>query len=209
MAFYNGKEIIFSPRLNVASAVGTIPITENGEYDVSKYAQANVNVPLPVGSIEITSNGVVDVTEYEEAVVNVPMPEKTYEDGYNEGYDFGYEDGLADGRAEGGGGETISMLPNNLASIGEYAYENCGLTGKLIIPETVTEILSESFGSNAGLTEVVFKGTPQFVAVDAFIFCDGITTIKVPWLEDDVSNAPWGAENATIVYEYTEVLNND
>jgi hypothetical protein len=37
----------------------------------------------------------------------------------------------------------------------------------------------------------------------AFSGCANITTINVPWAEGAVENAPWGATNATINYNYT------
>lgn len=81
MAYFNGKEILFSPNVQIVGAKGEIEITENGEHDVYAYAKANVNVPITTneGSIEITENGTHSVDGYAEAVVNIPIPE--YEDG--------------------------------------------------------------------------------------------------------------------------------
>lgn len=50
---------------------GEIEITENGTYDVSTYASANVQTPVPTGTISITQNGTVDVSSYANANVNV------------------------------------------------------------------------------------------------------------------------------------------
>jgi surface protein len=53
---------------------GTKTINDNGDYDVSQYANAKVIVPTgitPSGELPITENGTYDVTNYASAVVNV------------------------------------------------------------------------------------------------------------------------------------------
>lgn len=57
---------------------GTQTITENGVYDVTTKASADVQVPQPQGSINIDSNGTVDVSSYASAVINVSIATVTY-----------------------------------------------------------------------------------------------------------------------------------
>lgn len=63
---------------------GTINITENGTYDVTNYAEAEVLTPVPTGTINITANGNnIDVSSYASANVNVQATSE-----YNAKYEF-------------------------------------------------------------------------------------------------------------------------
>lgn len=49
-----------------------------------------------------------------------------------------------------------------------------------------------------------FKGKPNSIYTSAFSGCTNLTTIRVPWAEGEVSGAPFGATNATLIYSYVE-----
>lgn len=65
-------------------STGTLNITQNGTYDVTNKASADVAVPQPSGMIIIRTNGQHDVTNYETASVNVPQPSGTVEININQ-----------------------------------------------------------------------------------------------------------------------------
>jgi hypothetical protein len=120
----------------------------------------------------------------------------------------------------------LTSLPEGITSIGNYAFSNCGKLALTSLPEGITNIGSGAFGSCTKLaltslpesitsigssafyncyklTNLTFKGTPTSISSDAFSLCRNLTTINVPWAEGVVANAPWGATNATINYNYT------
>ena len=92
----------------------------------------------------------------------------------------------------------------SLTSIGESAFNSCSNLALTSLPAGVTSIGSYAFSGCTRLTSITFKGTPTTIASSAFNSCTNLTDIKVPWAEGAVANAPWGATNATITYNYTE-----
>lgn len=71
------------------------------------------------------------------------------------------------------------------------------------IPASVVSISGDITCTNFPAT-VIFDGTPSAIAASAFTNARNvIQSIKVPWSEGSVANAPWGASNATITYDYT------
>ena len=119
----------------------------------------------------------------------------------------------------------LTELPAGVTSIGGYAFAECKKLAFTELPSGVTSIPSYTFyrcaiksmtfpGSiktlglaafrESAIQTVIFKGTPESIGSSAFYSCMSLKTIKVPWAEGEVANAPWGASYATIVYNYTE-----
>lgn len=94
-------------------------------------------------------------------------------------------------------------IHDGVTSIKSYAFNSCMNLKLEEIPAGVTEIQPSAFVACRGLTKLTFKGTPTTIGEDAFRGCTNLVTINVPWAEGEVANAPWGATNATINYNYT------
>lgn len=97
----------------------------------------------------------------------------------------------------------LTSLPNGLTKIDSYAFRGCKKLTLTSLPSSLTEISSYAFHSCTGLTSITFKGKPTTLFSNSFTDCSNLTTINVPWAEGEVANAPWGATNATINYNYT------
>ena len=98
----------------------------------------------------------------------------------------------------------LTSLPESLTSIQGGTFGDCTSLALTSLPESLTSIGWGAFSGCTSLTSITFKGTPTTIAANAFNICTNLTDIKVPWAEGTVANAPWGATNATITYNYTE-----
>ena len=81
-------------------------------------------------------------------------------------------------------------------------YKNKTSITELTIPATVKAIEASVCAGCTGLRKVTFLGTPSSIPVTAFDGCTNLLDIYVPWAEDAKANAPWGAVNATVHYNY-------
>lgn len=97
----------------------------------------------------------------------------------------------------------LTSLPSKITSIGNGAFSGCTGLALVSLPSGLTTIGDNAFNNCTGLTSITFEGTPTSIASSAFEDCTNLTEIKVPWAEGAVANAPWGATNATITYNYT------
>ena len=98
----------------------------------------------------------------------------------------------------------LTSLPASLTSIGDYAFYGCTSLALTSLPASLTSIGRYAFYDCTKLNELTFKGKPSGISGTAFNRCINLLTINVPWAEGEVANAPWGATNATINYNYVE-----
>ena len=97
----------------------------------------------------------------------------------------------------------LTSLPSGLTVIGNYAFNSCTKLALTSLPSGITSIGASTFENCTGLTSITFKGKPRSIHSTAFNGCTNLKTINVPWASGEVANAPWGATNATINYNYT------
>ena len=105
---------------------------------------------------------------------------------------------------EGDPANPVTKLPIGLTKISGCALQNCLNLVTVSIPTNVKVVGSFSFMGCTQLTEVTFEGKPKGVFKTAFDGCSNLRIINVPWAEGEVSNAPWGATNAIINYNYAK-----
>ena len=97
----------------------------------------------------------------------------------------------------------LQAFPSSLQVIDGGAFASCEKITISHIPSGVKSIGNYAFSYCKQLTNITFDGKPDTISESAFNACTNITTINVPWAEGEVANAPWGATNATINYNYT------
>lgn len=106
------------------------------------------------------------------------------------------------------------MLKPGLLDISTYVFNSCSLE-TIEIPSTVNYVRAQSFGSIKTLKTVTFKkrlnsdGTVFVPEISENAFAGSGTAsapvvFRVPWSEGQTPLAPWGATNATIIYNYEE-----
>ena len=97
----------------------------------------------------------------------------------------------------------LTSLPSGLTEIGSRTFSGCPKLALTSIPSGITSIGAYAFRDCTGLTSITFHGKPRTITANAFNGCTNLKTINVPWARGEVANAPWGATNATINYNYT------
>lgn len=96
----------------------------------------------------------------------------------------------------------LTALPSGITRIYAQTFQNCINNRISTIPASITRIDDYAF-QDVRQPVITFEGTPASLSSTGFHASPNITDIYVPWSEGEVANAPWGARNATIHYNYT------
>lgn len=97
----------------------------------------------------------------------------------------------------------LTTFPSGMTSIGAYAFRQGTGLASITLPPALTTIGDFAFANCTGLETVRFTSTVSSIPNGVFSGCPKLSTIYVPWSQGQVANAPWGASNATIVYDYS------
>lgn len=98
---------------------------------------------------------------------------------------------------------TSINLPEGVERVGNYAFAN-NMFETFKLPSTINHVGQGCFAGCSNLKSIIFQSkVTQIMGATLFKSCDNLTDIYVPWRAGEVENAPWGATNAKIHYNYT------
>lgn len=92
------------------------------------------------------------------------------------------------------------VLGKPISNIGKHAFSGCTKLQNIRFPTSLRLLQSDSFAYCSSLKSVRFNSRMGLIESSAFSGCTALTDIYVPWAENAVKFAPWGAENATVHY---------
>lgn len=93
-------------------------------------------------------------------------------------------------------------VPTGIIEIGSYAFSSSSShLAKVTLPETVTNIQQKAFENCTALTNIEIPANVNAIYANAFSGCTNLATITVHKAEGSISGAPWGATNATVVWD--------
>lgn len=95
---------------------------------------------------------------------------------------------------------TSVTIPSNITSIGSAAFAGCTQLTEITIPSNITIIEPTAFLNCTGLTEVTIPSSVTSIDEYAFTNCTNLETITINKAEGSITGAPWGATNATVVW---------
>ena len=173
----------------------TLEITENGIYDVKDYAEVDVNinkikefiersikeVDIPEDTANIGNFAFASCTELE----NIEIPDHIEEVG------------------QGAFMNCINLfhvkLPENMKTVNSFTFQNCWRLSDVQLPN-VDRIGDYAFQYCHNIINITLPSTITSMGTNVFQYCDNLNTIYCDFAEGTVAGAPWGAPNATVIY---------
>ena len=92
------------------------------------------------------------------------------------------------------------VIGNNVITIDDYAIADCLQLMKVTFGMRVKTINEFAFAYCIQLNTITLPDSIQTIQNYAFLYCNALVEIQVPWNEGAVTGAPWGASNASIIY---------
>lgn len=79
-------------------------------------------------------------------------------------------------------GEKIKdlVIPEDVTSIGKFAFYGCFGLSSVTIPNSVTSIGNNAFSNCSGLTSVSLGDGVRYIDSEAFYFCSSLTSLEIP-----------------------------
>lgn len=101
-------------------------------------------------------------------------------------------------------GQTGFVFPASLTSIGNYAFRNSKIGGKIVFPETLQSIGKDAFRAT-NVTEATF---PESVSIDEYGFFDCKALVSATFLGDAAFGKAFGSDDICTIYAYKDKGDN-
>ena len=88
------------------------------------------------------------------------------------------------------------VLPNELTSIGNYAFDGCTRLASITIPDSVTSIGNYAFRGCTGLASITIPDSVTSIGNYAFDGCTGLTSVYYPGTPEDWNKISIGSYNS-------------
>ena len=103
--------------------------------------------------------------------------------------------------------DTSFEIPNNVTTIGEYAFSGCDSLTSIVIPDSVTTIGEKAFYNCNRLRSIVIPDSVTSIGYSAFYDCDSLTDVyytgtKEQWGRISIGGYNTKLTNATRHYNY-------